>query len=130
MSAENNKILPDYQELFTSSPADENRLAALLLAALFLEIVNSALIEKNMTRKALAARMGTSGSWLTQLFRGDKVPSFETLAAMASILDITFEIGPANIAGSKEESQPKLSKGAPPKRRVAADQIRKPMFPK
>jgi len=48
--------------------------------------------EKKLNRKDLAALIGTSPSYITQLFRGTKIINIETIAKFQKALDITFEI--------------------------------------
>ena len=48
--------------------------------------------EKNLSRKELAKKIGTSPSYITQLFRGNKVINLETLAKFQKALNITFDI--------------------------------------
>jgi len=88
----NNEISLGYESLFSLTPSDSVKVDALVLAAQFLDIINKNIENRKITRKQLALQMGTSGSWLTQLFRGDKLPSLETIIQMAKILDISFEI--------------------------------------
>ncbi|TLV00321.1 helix-turn-helix domain-containing protein [Dyadobacter luticola] len=92
MSGNNHEVSADYAHLFASSPSEDNKIDALVLAARFLEIINDAMEEKKMTRKSLAQAIGTSPSWITQLFRGDRMPNLEILSLMARALDITFEV--------------------------------------
>lgn len=47
---------------------------------------------KKMKRKTLAEKIRTSGSYLTQLFRGDKPLNFYTIAKCQHALDIQFKI--------------------------------------
>jgi transcriptional regulator with XRE-family HTH domain len=100
----NFEAIDEYADLFSSSPEEENKLAALILAARFLEIVSSEMKQQNMTRKALASAMGTSASWLTQLFRGDKQPNLETLTLMGKILGISFEVRSTKISNAAANS--------------------------
>ena len=48
--------------------------------------------EKKLNRKDLAALIGTSPSYITQLFRGTKIINIETIAKFQKALDVTFEI--------------------------------------
>lgn len=47
---------------------------------------------QQMTRKTLSEKIGTSASYLTQLFRGNKPLNFETLAKLQKALNIQFQI--------------------------------------
>jgi len=48
--------------------------------------------EKNMNRKELASKIGTSASYITQLFRGYKLINLPTIAKFQKALDFKFEI--------------------------------------
>lgn len=97
----------EFEFLFDLSEEDQNEVDALVLAAQFLAIVQECLDHKGMTRKEFAAQLGTSASWLTQLFRGDKLPSFGMLSRMAQVLDVQFDIKtknqPVPVAGTETE---------------------------
>jgi len=51
-----------------------------------------AMDRKGWTRKRLAKEIGTSASYLTQLFRGDRLLNFKTVAKIEAALGIEFEI--------------------------------------
>lgn len=48
--------------------------------------------EKNMNKKELAKKIGTSASYITQLYRGSKLINLHTLAKLQKIFNITFEV--------------------------------------
>ena len=48
--------------------------------------------EKNLNRKELASAIGTSASYITQLFRGNKIINLETIAKSQKLFDVKFEI--------------------------------------
>ena len=48
--------------------------------------------EKKINRKELARLIGTSASYITQLFRGTKIINVDTIAKLQKALGITFEI--------------------------------------
>lgn len=48
--------------------------------------------EKVINRKELARLIGTSASYITQLFRGNKILNLETIAKFQKVFDINFEI--------------------------------------
>jgi len=58
----------------------------------FLSEVERVAEERRINRKELARLIGTSASYITQLFRGSKVINMETIAKLQQALDITFEI--------------------------------------
>lgn len=65
---------------------------ALLLGARFLSLIQQACEQQHITRKTLAARVGTSPAYLSQIFRGDKLPNLGLLVRMADALDLEFDI--------------------------------------
>jgi transcriptional regulator with XRE-family HTH domain len=58
----------------------------------FLSEVERITEEKNLSRKDLAKLIGTSASYITQLFRGHKIVNLETIAKIQKALDFKFEI--------------------------------------
>lgn len=59
-----------------------------------------------VNRKELAKRVGTSASYITQLYRGDKIPNLEILIKMSEALNIDFRISSRSkdeIAGIKSD---------------------------
>lgn len=107
MINKNHNISSDFADLFTDSPIERNKIDALVLAARFFEVINYVLDEKKMTRKSLAETIGKSASWLTQLLRGDKMPSLETITALGNALDIEFEVKSSNYSYNIAHIQPK-----------------------
>ena len=65
---------------------------ASVLALQFLGLVDEKMKETGMSKKELADRIGTSVSYLTQLFRGNRKPSWEILAKMSLVLGLEFKI--------------------------------------
>ncbi len=63
-----------------------------LLMFRFLSIVEERCKSLGWTRAKLAQEIGTSPSYITQLFRGDKLVNMLTLAKMQKALGIGFEI--------------------------------------
>jgi transcriptional regulator with XRE-family HTH domain len=58
----------------------------------FLSSIEEILEEKNISKKDLAISIGTSPSFITQLFRGNKTINFEMLAKIQQALEISYEI--------------------------------------
>lgn len=56
----------------------------------FLSEVERITEDRNITRRKLATMVGTSPSYITQLYRGNKVISLEMLAKLESALDFEF----------------------------------------
>lgn len=60
--------------------------------------------EKHMSKKELAERIGTSASYITQLYRGNKPLNIETIAKFQKVFDITFEIkAKSNLQSEKQD---------------------------
>jgi len=60
---------------------------------------------KSLKRKELAAKLGVSPSYITQLYKGDKLLNFTMLAKIQKAFNITFEItarnnNPSSAAGN------------------------------
>ena len=87
------------------SKQEEIELEAALLSLKFLSEIEKFLLagETPMNKKTLAERIGTSSSYVTQLFRGTKLINFNTIAKIQSALDITFEIAARPAASSVYE---------------------------
>jgi transcriptional regulator with XRE-family HTH domain len=82
----------------------------------FLSIVDREMEARGMTKRALAAAIGTSAAYITQLFRGHKTINLETLAKIQSAMGIQFVISldgvaldasPANFLEEAEEERSK-----------------------
>jgi len=58
----------------------------------FLDIIDHKREEMGWTRKQLAAQLGTSASYITQLYRGDKLVNMPFLAKIQKVFDFRFDI--------------------------------------
>ena len=96
------KIRSDFQKLFEKSPKEQVEHRAQMLSFIILSEVQKAIDRKGWTRKQLADVIGTSASYLTQLFRGDRLLNFKTVAKFEGALDIRFEV---NAIESSESSK-------------------------
>lgn len=65
---------------------------AKLLMFRFLDIVERKCDRLGWTRKQLAEKVGTSASYITQLYRGDKLVNMHTLAKLQKALDLKFQV--------------------------------------
>lgn len=65
---------------------------AKLIMFRFLSIIETKREELGWSRKVLAEKIGTSPSYISQLFRGDKLINMNTLAIIQKVMDIQFEI--------------------------------------
>jgi transcriptional regulator with XRE-family HTH domain len=85
------QIQATYRKIMDSRPeAEKLEVDSLLLMSGFLSEIEAAMVKKKMTRKLLAQLIGTSPSYLTQVFRGDKPLNFMTLAKMQKALNVGF----------------------------------------
>lgn len=82
------KLTPIYQP----TEVEALQLDEYMLMANYLSEIERLLGEKSLNRKELAIQIGTSPSYLTQVFRGDKPLNFKTLAKIQKALNIRFEI--------------------------------------
>ena len=82
-----------FQDLLAPSSYEEKiQDQARLIMAKFLSEVEKKYKEKGWKRKDLAAQLGTSPSYMTQLFRGTKLINLEMIAKMQDVLNIEFNI--------------------------------------
>ncbi len=81
------------ENLFGSqSPEERSENAAFILMFRFLSQVEKYMEEEHITKKELAAKIGTSASFVTQLFRGTKIANLTILAKIESALGVEFKI--------------------------------------
>ncbi len=89
------EIRNEFQKLFEKSPEEQIEHRAQLLSYIFLSEAQKAMDQKDLTRKQLAEKIGISASYLTQLFRGDRLLNFKTVAKIEAALNIRFEVNAA-----------------------------------
>jgi transcriptional regulator with XRE-family HTH domain len=72
----------------------EDRVSSLadVLALQFLGLVDRKMGLESISKKELAEKIGTSASFITQLFRGDKKPNWNILAKMSMELGLEFKV--------------------------------------
>lgn len=78
-----------------------------MLASCFLSEIEKAADTQGITRKELAERVGTSPSYITQIFRGNKTPNLKILTAMGLAVGRKFDV---RAVVSVEDSRRDLSK--------------------
>jgi transcriptional regulator with XRE-family HTH domain len=87
------KIKEAFDQFFNSFTAEEKLESnARLIMFRFLDIIERRTEELGWNRKQLAEKVGTSPSYITQLFRGDKLVNMLTLAKFQNALGLEFEI--------------------------------------
>lgn len=80
-----------FDSLFDNHEVDYN-IEAKVLASKVLSEITTIIDKKNLNRKSVAELIGTSASYLTQLYKGTKLLNFITLAKLKDKLDLDFEI--------------------------------------
>jgi ribosome-binding protein aMBF1 (putative translation factor) len=87
---------------------DQLELEAKIIMAKFLERIQEIADQKGLKKKDLAQKIGTSASYITQLYRGHKLLNLMTLAKFQRALDIEFEVsikGTEQIPMKKENTE-------------------------
>jgi DNA-binding Xre family transcriptional regulator len=84
---------PDFAELF-NFPDKEARIEheAKMLMFKFLSALEKSGKKKKWKKKELALAIGTSPSYITQLYKGDKLINLHTLAKLQEAYEVSFEI--------------------------------------
>ncbi len=85
-------IYQEFEKLFAQSTKEKIETRAHILSLIFLSEAENSMDRKGWTKKRLAEEIGTSASYLTQLFRGDRLLNFKTIAKIEAALEINFDI--------------------------------------
>jgi transcriptional regulator with XRE-family HTH domain len=87
------QIKKSFDQLF-SNFSDEELLEqeARLLSFHFLSEIETAMEKQRISKKLLAEKVNTSASYITQLFRGDRLPNLNILAKIQRALNLKFDI--------------------------------------
>lgn len=89
----NQDIKAAFSGLFDNRTEQDRRDdAAQLLSFRYLSEVERLMVERGLTKRDLAKAVGASASYITQLFRGDRLLNFDMLARLESALDVTFVV--------------------------------------
>jgi transcriptional regulator with XRE-family HTH domain len=89
----NKKIKEAFKVAFSEVDSkDELEHESKMIMYRFLSEIERISEENGLNRKDLATLIGTSASFLTQLFRGNKLINLPTLAKFQKVFDFTFEI--------------------------------------
>lgn len=94
-----------FQELFKETKDEEIDSRAHIISLIFLSEAEKAMDSKGWTKKKLAQEIGTSASYLTQLFRGDRLLNLKTIARIENALNIRFEFKASSITETKNYSE-------------------------
>lgn len=99
--------------LYENEPlTDRDR--AEILSFRFISEIDRLMEQENMTKKELAQLLGTSASYITQLFKGDKLLNMEILARIECIFEVQFAITARRIQTRPVQSVPgEKTKAAP-----------------
>lgn len=90
-NSKSEKIKEQFDSIFNNKTTEEElKLDSYLLMASFLSEIELVLENRGIAKSSLAKQIGTSGSYLTQVFNGDKPLNFATLAKIQKALDILF----------------------------------------
>lgn len=82
-----------YKDLFTFKTKEEElEHKAQMISYRFLSEVENECDKRKISRAELAEMVGTSRSYITQLFRGSKRVNMDVLAKFEDVLGITFQI--------------------------------------
>ncbi|MDE7265518.1 MAG: helix-turn-helix domain-containing protein [Clostridia bacterium] len=76
----------------------------------FAETLSELLFDKNMDAKTFAAEIGVKGSTVTRYLRGERMPTVESLVAIADYFGCTADY----LLGREENSSSKTFKTCPP----------------
>lgn len=107
----NMKINPEYEALFSfESKKEKIEHNAQMISYRILSEVEKICEEKKINKKALAEMVGTSRSYITQLFRGTKQVNTEIMARFEEALDINFQI---KVKLTEESEEAYLSRQIP-----------------
>lgn len=82
----------EWDKVLELSSEEQIEQDGLILAFQFLSRIDKARMDQGLSKKELAIKVGTSASFITQLFSGDRKPSWNMLAKMQKELSIEFEI--------------------------------------
>lgn len=82
-----------YEQIAGSlSEKDQLELDTKILLARFLSEIQKLMDAQGMSKKELAAQIGTSPSFVTQLFCGDKIINLQTLAKIQQVYQVNFKV--------------------------------------
>lgn len=97
------KVRKEFQKLFDMSPEEQVEHRAQMLSYIFLSEAQKAMDRKGWTQKRLADEIGTSSSYLTQLFRGDRLLNLKTVAKIEAAVGIRYEVNVATKSDGHSE---------------------------
>jgi transcriptional regulator with XRE-family HTH domain len=96
MTTEERNRLADLQAAFASigqslTDKEKAEVDGQVLSSQLMGLIDEKLQERKQSRKAIAQGIGTSASYVTQLFYGDRMLNMVTLAKMLNVLDMSLD---------------------------------------
>ncbi len=112
MNLKNKKVIQkSFSEIFQPGNYDEALgMETRLLMYRFLSEIEKITEERGINRKELARLIGTSPSYITQLYRGTKTVNLQTLAKFQVALNFTFKIKASQSGNDVSERKPEENK--------------------
>jgi plasmid maintenance system antidote protein VapI len=87
------KISNEFESVFKfDNKEDEIDHEAKILMFKFLATLENLQTFKGLKKKDLAVLLGTSASYITQIYKGDKIINLLTLARLQEVFDVTFDV--------------------------------------
>lgn len=74
------------------SQKDRDEVAGLVVSSVLLITIKKAMDEQKLLKKDLAQKIGTSPSYISQLFNGDRLLNMVTFAKMLKALDLQIDV--------------------------------------
>lgn len=116
-------VAPGFESLFAHKSEEEAlEHEARMIMARFLSEMEKVASEKKLKKADIAKAIGTSASFITQLYRGDKLINLTTLAKLQVAYDFTFEVKAKENSSNYQEEVEALSRNVrftPPHSRPA-----------
>jgi transcriptional regulator with XRE-family HTH domain len=107
----NVQVNPEFEDLFSfESKKEKTEHNAQMISYRILSAVEKVCDEKKIKKKDLAAMVGTSRSYITQLFRGTKHVNTFIMAKFEDALDVSFQV---NLKLNEDSHEDFLAKQLP-----------------
>ncbi|MBN3036185.1 MAG: helix-turn-helix transcriptional regulator [Bacteroidales bacterium] len=74
------------------TPEEHYRHEGAMIHFRIMQLVEQAMVQKGWNKRTLAEQLGTSKSYVTQLFTGSKLVNLTLIAKLQDVLDIEFDI--------------------------------------
>ena len=111
MSTQSSKVNRRFNELLEfDNEEDQLEHQTQMLMFKFLSIVDQEMETRNISRKDLAELLGTSPSYITQIFRGTKTVNLSRLAQMQEVLGLEFQISTSLTRSKSSLGKTKIQK--------------------